>query len=135
MPFISLGDKQLVTPGKKEACVFTFIKPTLCTSGTSFPQKNRVPETVEGQPCPDNVSTTEGLGLRQRRPAREGMWGAPARFNSGSPRTPTGGPGTERLLDAQPALAARTLCPIQLLQPQDGPTRILLTCPPSAALR
>ena len=55
------------------------------------------------------MSARQGLGLRQRRPAREGMCGAPARFNSGSPRTPTGGPGTERLLDAQPALAARTL--------------------------
>lgn len=89
--------------------MFTFIKAGLGTGGTSFPQKNQVPETVEERPCPDNFSTTEGLGLGPRRPAREGVCGAPARFNSGSPRTPTGGSGTERLLDAQPALAARSL--------------------------
>ena len=89
--------------------MFTFIKAGLGTGGTSFPRKNRVPKTVEERPRPDNFSTTEGLGLGPRRPAGEGVCGAPAQFNSGSPRTPTGGPGTERFLDVQPALAARTL--------------------------
>ena len=40
-----------------------FINARLGTGGTSFPQKNRVPETVEGRPCPDNVSTT-GVGAQ-----------------------------------------------------------------------
>ena len=85
----------------------------------------------------DNFSTRVGCGLGPRRPAREGVCGTLARFNSGSFRTPTGGPGTGRPQDARPAFAARALCPVQIPQPrpQDGPTRILLTCPPSAALR